>query len=113
MRAVGRSSPAEIRSLSTLGPWASSAWPKRGYQDGIRGINPYKGRGKPRSQKNDANRSRVRLRAPGERANAQFKAWRILRKLRRCPAPARQLDKAIHALQIQAAKARLKMLKTC
>ena len=45
---------------------------------------PYRGRGKPASQK-DANRAHARLRSPGERANAQLKAWRILRKLRCCP----------------------------
>lgn len=30
----------------------------------------------------DANRAHARLRGPGERANAQLKSWRILRKLR-------------------------------
>jgi hypothetical protein len=38
---------------------------------------PYKGRSKPESQKT-ANRSHGRLRAPGERANAQLKSWKIL-----------------------------------
>jgi hypothetical protein len=42
---------------------------------------PYRGRNKPESQK-IANRSHARLRAPGERGNAQLKNWRILRKLR-------------------------------
>jgi hypothetical protein len=45
---------------------------------------PYRGRGKPASQK-DANRARVQLRSLAERANAQPKTWRILRKLRCCP----------------------------
>ena len=40
---------------------------------------------------------------PGERANAQLKMWRILRKLRCCPWRAGQLAKAIHALQIHGA----------
>lgn len=48
-------------------------------------VTPYKGRNKPQSQK-DANRAHARLRGPGERANAQLKTWRILRKLRCCPA---------------------------
>jgi len=61
-------------------------------------ITPYRGRNKPASQK-DANRSHARLRAPGERANAQLKTWRILRKLRCCPWRAGQLAKAIHVLQ--------------
>jgi len=39
---------------------------------------------KPQSQK-DANRAHAKLRAPGERANAQLKTWKILRKLRCCP----------------------------
>jgi DDE superfamily endonuclease len=59
---------------------------------------PYRGRNKPASQK-DANRAHARLRAPGERANAQLKTWRILRKLRCCPWRARQLAMAIHVLQ--------------
>ena len=45
---------------------------------------PNKGRNKPASQKK-ANRAHARLRGPGERANAQLKSWRILRKLRCCP----------------------------
>ena len=59
---------------------------------------PYRGRGKPASQKT-ANRAHARLRGPGERANAQLKTWRILRKLRCCPWRAGQLAKAIHVLQ--------------
>ena len=59
---------------------------------------PCRGRGKPASQK-EANRAHARLRAPGERANAQLKTWRILRKLRCCPWRAGQLAKAIHVLQ--------------
>jgi hypothetical protein len=59
---------------------------------------PYRGRGKPPSQK-DANRAHARLRSPGERANAQLKTWRILRELRCCPWKAGQLAKAIHVLQ--------------
>ena len=59
---------------------------------------PYRGRNKPASQK-DANRAHARLRGPGERANAQLKSWRILRKLRCCPWRAGQLAKAIHVLQ--------------
>jgi acetoin utilization protein AcuC len=57
-----------------------------------------RGRNKPASQK-DANRAHARLRAPGERANAQLKSWRILRKLRCCPWRTGQLAKAIRLLQ--------------
>ena len=63
---------------------------------------PYRGRNKPASQK-DANRAHARLRSPGERANAQHKTWRILRKLRSCPWKAGQLAKAIHVLQAREA----------
>jgi hypothetical protein len=61
-------------------------------------LTPYRGRNKPASQK-AANRAHARLRAPGERANAQLKAWHILRKLRCCPWRAGRLAKAIHVLQ--------------
>ncbi|WP_433462487.1 transposase family protein [Spirillospora sp. CA-128828] len=61
-------------------------------------FTPYKGRNKPEHLKN-ANRSHARLRSPGERANAQFKSGRILRKLRCCPHRAGHLAKAIHVLQ--------------
>jgi DDE superfamily endonuclease len=59
---------------------------------------PCKGKNKPESQK-AANRAHATLRSPGERANAQLKTWRILRKLRCCPWRAGQLAKAIHVLQ--------------
>ena len=57
---------------------------------------------KPESQ-NQANRAHAKLRAPGERANAQLKSWKILARLRCCPWRAGQLAKAIHALQIHGA----------
>jgi hypothetical protein len=60
------------------------------------------GKNKPDSQK-EANRAHAKLRAPGERANAQLKNWRVLSKLRCCPWRARQLAKAIHAQEIHAA----------
>jgi hypothetical protein len=59
---------------------------------------PCKGKNKPESQK-AANRAHAKLRSPGERANAQLKTWRILRKLRCCPWKAGELAKAIHVLQ--------------
>jgi len=70
----------------------------KGYigEDDIR--TPYRGRNKPASQK-EANRAHARLRASGERANAQLKSWRILRKLRCSPWRAGRLAKAIHVLQ--------------
>src|SRR5215472_9488833 len=74
----------------------------KGYQGSAHAKIPYRGKGKPESQK-QANRAHAKLRAPGERANAQLKTWRILRKLRCCPWRAGQLAKAIHALQVHAA----------
>ena len=74
----------------------------KGYQGSTWAKIPYRGKGKPASQK-DANRAHAKLRGPGERANAQLKAWRILRKLRCCPWRAGQLAKAIHALETHAA----------
>jgi hypothetical protein len=56
------------------------------------------GKNKPEPQKR-ANRSHARLRGPGERANAQLKSWRILRKLRCSPTKAGHLVKAIAVLQ--------------
>jgi hypothetical protein len=74
----------------------------KGYQGSTYAKIPYKGKNKPQSQK-DANRAHAQLRAPGERANAQLKTWKILRKLRCCPWKAGQLAKAIHVLQIREA----------
>jgi hypothetical protein len=74
----------------------------KGYQGSTYARIPYRGRNKPESQK-EANRAHARLRAPGERANAQLKSWRILRKLRCCPWRAGQLAKAIHVLQLREA----------
>ena len=46
-------------------------------------ITPYKGRNLPAAYAS-ANGADARLRAPGERANAHLKTWRILRELRCC-----------------------------
>ena len=72
----------------------------KGYQGSAYAKIPYRGRNKPDSQK-QANKAHAKLRAPGERANAQLKTWWILRKLRCCPWRAGQLAKAIHVLQIR------------
>ena len=61
---------------------------------------PYKGKNKPDSQK-QANKAHAKHRAPGERANAQLKTWKILTKLRCCPWRAGQLARAIHVLQLR------------
>jgi hypothetical protein len=59
---------------------------------------PYRGCGKPASQK-DANHAHAQLRSPADCANAQLKTWRILRKICCCPWRAGQLAKAIYVLQ--------------
>jgi DDE superfamily endonuclease len=84
-----------IRELAACGLVALG---DKGYlgEDDIR--TPYRGRNKPASQK-DANRAHARLRSPGERANAQLKSRRILRRLRCCPWRAGQLAEATHVLQ--------------
>ena len=76
----------------------------KGYQGAAHAITPYKGKNKPQSQK-DANRAHAKLRAPGERANAQLKAWKILTRLRCCPWRAGQIAKAILVLQAHEVKA--------
>jgi len=76
----------------------------KGYQGSTYAKIPYRGRNKPESQK-QASKAHAKLRAPGERANAQLKSWHILRKLRCCPWRAGQLAKAIHVLQIREANA--------
>ena len=49
----------------------------KGYQGSTWAKIPYKGKNKPEPRK-EANRAHAKLRAPGERANAQLKTWRIL-----------------------------------
>jgi hypothetical protein len=46
----------------------------------------------------EVNAAHARQRGPGERANAQLKAWRILRKIRCCPRRATDLVKAVLVL---------------
>src|SRR5262245_11564337 len=74
----------------------------KGYQGAAHARVPYREKNKPEPQK-EANRAHAKLRAPGERANAQLKTWRILRKLRCCPWRAGKLAKAIHVLQTREA----------
>jgi hypothetical protein len=47
------------------------------------------------------NRTHAALRAPGERANADLKNWKILRKVRSSPSAATILIDAIQALMIK------------
>ena len=74
----------------------------KGYQGSTWAKVPYKGRNKPEPQK-EANRAHAKLRALGERANAQLKVWKIFSKLRCCPWRAGKLAKAVHVLQLREA----------
>src|SRR6201981_2677286 len=89
-----------VRELAAAGLVVLADKGYHGAGDHIR--TPYRGKNKPESRK-AANRAHAKLRAPGERANAQLKSWRILCKLRCCPWRAGQLAKAIHTLEIHAA----------
>lgn len=84
-----------IRALATCGLLVLADKGYIGAGDHV--LTPYKGRGKPASQK-QANRSHAKLRGPGERANAQLKSWKVLTKLRCCPHRAGHLAKAISIL---------------
>jgi hypothetical protein len=48
----------------------------KGHQGSSYAKIPYRGKNKPASQK-EANRAHAKLRAPGERANAQLKTWKF------------------------------------
>jgi hypothetical protein len=66
----------------------------KGYQGSTYAKIPYKGKNKPDSQK-QANKAQAKLRAPGDRANAQLKTWKILTELRCFLWRAGQLARAI------------------
>ena len=88
--------------LDELGKAGLVTLADQGYRGSTWAKIPYRGKNKPEPQK-EANRAHAKLRAPGERANAQLKTWRILRKLRCCPWRAGKLAKAIHVLQLREA----------
>jgi hypothetical protein len=46
----------------------------------------------------DVNTAHARQRGPGERANAQLKSWKILRRIRSCPTRATDLVNAVQVL---------------
>ncbi|MET8249476.1 transposase family protein [Streptomyces sp. NPDC005202] len=72
----------------------------KGYQ-GAHGTvrTPYKGRDLPQ-QYRQFNRDHARLRAPGERAFARLKQWRILRKARCSTSRIGRTVAAVHAIEI-------------
>ncbi len=61
--------------------------------------NPDTGTFRPLSQnQKDVNTAHARLRGPGERANAQLKSWKVLRKIRSSPSRATTLVNAVQTL---------------
>ena len=50
----------------------------------------------------EVNTAHARQRGPGERANAQLKSWKILRKIRSSPSQATTLVKAVQTLILAA-----------
>lgn len=94
--------------LHTLTSAGVTVFADKGYQGAGPGITvPFKPRRKdadtgrylPLSANQKAvNRALAKLRAPGERANAQLKAWRILQHLRSSPSDATQVVKSILVL---------------
>jgi DDE superfamily endonuclease/Helix-turn-helix of DDE superfamily endonuclease len=61
------------------------------------------GRYRPLSQnQKDVNAAHARQRGPGERANAQLKSWKILRRIRSCPTRATELVNAVQVLILAA-----------
>jgi hypothetical protein len=61
----------------------------KGYQGSTWAKVPYKGKNKPEPQK-EANRAHAKLRALGERANAQLKTWKILQQAALLPLASRE-----------------------
>jgi hypothetical protein len=68
-----------------------------------RRLDPDTGRYRRLSQnQKDVNTAHARQRGPGERANAQLKSWKILRKIRSSPSQATTLVKAVQTLILAA-----------
>lgn len=66
-----------------------------------RRVDPDTGRYRRLSQaQKDVNTAHARQRGPGERANAELKNWRVLRKIRSCPLRASELVAAVQTLMI-------------
>ena len=63
-----------------------------------RSADPEAGRRRLSRNQREVNSAHARQRGPGERANAQLKNWRILRKIRCCPLRATSLVKTVLVL---------------
>ena len=67
------------------------------------GVRPVQGRGEPQWKK-EANSEHAKLRSPGERAIAQLKNWRVLRKLRCYPQRAEETARTVLFFQLREAR---------
>ena len=63
-----------------------------------RRLDPDTGRYRRLSQSQEVNTAHARMRGPGERANAEIKNWKILRKIRSSPNNSDTLVKAVQRL---------------
>jgi hypothetical protein len=63
-----------------------------------RRLEPDTNRYRPLSRAQEVNAAHARQRGPEERANAQLKSWKVLRKIRSCPGRATALVKAVTVL---------------
>jgi len=85
---------AEVRVIADNGYRGSGfAVPQR-----RRPRDPETGRRRLSRNQRAVNAAHARQRGPGERANAQLKSWRVLRKIRCCPRRATSLVKAVLVL---------------
>ena len=88
---------AELRVLADRG--YQGAGPAVTVPQRRRRLDPGTGTYRPLSQnQKDVNTAHARLRGPGERANAQLKSWRVLRKIRASPSQATTLVNAVQTL---------------
>lgn len=81
-------------------------WADKGYQGAGGTVTvPYRGRWRTLSDgKRAVNRSRAKIRAVGEQANAVVKTWRLLRKLRCSPSRTTPLVQAVLSLHLMASR---------
>jgi hypothetical protein len=88
---------AELSALADTG--YQGAGPTVRVPQRRRRLDPDTGRDRRLSQnQKDVNTAHARQRGPGERANAELKSWKILRKIRSSPSRGTTLVKAVQTL---------------
>jgi len=88
---------AELSTLADTG--YQGAGPTVRVPQRRRHLDPDTGRYRPPSQnQKDANTAHARQRGPGERANAELKSWKILRKIRSSPRRGTTLVKTVQTI---------------